>query len=154
MRFYVGDTMVHEFADHPSFALYGYAAHGYPNTSPRPAFNDAYYATAAGGTVPAATLTSAAHPLSASPTGARVVVLVSEAAPVTLGTDLFVDVSRDDGTTWVPTTLTSLGAYDPTSRLLEATAPFVGPAGTALRYRIRTANSVDVDIRSVLVEPN
>lgn len=65
-----------------------------------------------------------------------------------LNTDLLVDLSRDDGTTWEPGTLNDAGDYGPDVSILAAEGIDLSgqPPGTDVRIRIRTADAVPVTI--------
>lgn len=59
-----------------------------------------------------------------------------------IGTDLTVELSRDNGTTYTAATLSTLAAYDSTYSVIKARAN-VGaqPSGTSMLCRIKTLNS-------------
>lgn len=59
-----------------------------------------------------------------------------------LGTDLTVELSRDNGTTYTTATLTTLAAYDGTYSIVKARANVSAqPSGTSMLFRIKQLNA-------------
>ncbi|MBI5165302.1 MAG: hypothetical protein HY985_15530 [Magnetospirillum sp.] len=84
------------------------------------------------------------------PAEARLVVLHQPMTAVTLGTDLTAEVSRDGGITWTAAALTHQGAFDATTAILTGTADLSAqPAGTAMKWRLRTLNDKEQRIHGV-----
>lgn len=88
----------------------------------------------------------------ADPSALQVMLEIEPLGALVLGVDLFVDVSRDGGTTWGATTLTRVrtigarwildtGAVDVSSK----------PPGTSVRFQIRTANGRQLRVHGVAV---
>lgn len=58
-----------------------------------------------------------------------------------LGTDLTVELSRDNGTTYATATITNLGSFDGTYSMIKARADVSAqPSGTTLKTRIKALN--------------
>lgn len=58
-----------------------------------------------------------------------------------LGTDLTVELSRDNGTNYTTATITNIAAFDGTYSILKARANVSGqPSGTSMLFRIKTLN--------------
>ena len=78
----------------------------------------------------------------AQPDDVQVLLLEEDlSGPHTLNTDILVFASRDDGTTWTEGTLTEIGDFDATKRILAADIDVSAqPAGTDIKYRVDTAN--------------
>jgi hypothetical protein len=67
-----------------------------------------------------------------------------DAAPPTLGTDLIVSASRDGGSTWTEVSMVDRGFYNFSTRrkmLYGSVSIADQPAGTAMEYKIVTANN-------------
>jgi hypothetical protein len=59
-----------------------------------------------------------------------------------LGTDLTVELSRDNGTTYTAATLTNMASYDGTYSIIKARASVASqPSGTSMLCRIKTLNN-------------
>lgn len=87
------------------------------------------------------TLLSNAFTAQVQPDSVDIAILWDEIDPATLNTDILVDVSRDGGTTFTLGTLANRGNYSPAREILTATVDVSGqPAGTSMKWRIRTAN--------------
>jgi len=107
--------------------------------------NAAYYGVANNMTTASTVLTT-----STAPSSIKVVAKVNYLDTPTLGTDLMFDVSRDSGTTWTPVTMVDKGSVG-SVRTLESgfTSVTSQPAGTSIKYRVRTANNKMVEIQDV-----
>lgn len=88
-------------------------------------------------------LPPAAVSLSAVPTYADCYFLwKDDSGSAVLGTDLTVELSRDNGTTYTTATITNLASYDGTYSILRARADVSGqPSGTSMLCRIKTLNN-------------
>jgi hypothetical protein len=93
------------------------------------------------------TLLSRAYPVLTSPARGRLVILDEDISNALVpNTDLVASISRDNGDTWTPLTLTNSGVYgpgeiDPTKpiNILSGEAAFGGPPGTALKYKVQSS---------------
>ncbi|MDA0304931.1 MAG: hypothetical protein O3B76_01405 [Proteobacteria bacterium] len=95
------------------------------------------------------TLVSGATTALAQPTDAFIVLWQEDVDAVTLNTDLTAEVSRDGGTTWTAVTLTEEATLT-TGRILTGTADISAqPAGTSMKYRIKTLNTKGQRIHGV-----
>lgn len=87
------------------------------------------------------TLVSETQVAESQPTIGRICLLERDIDAITLNTDLFVYISRDDGITWSQVTLSDKGDFDSTRRILTGTVNLSSqPAGTNMRYKIVTDN--------------
>lgn len=100
------------------------------------------------------TLVSEAFTAAAAPDTARVHVQVTEVDAVTVNTDLMVDVSRDDGSTWETAVLALAASLADGTKAYEDTAVDLSgqPSGTDLRYRVRTDNAKEVRIHGAVLQ--
>ena len=81
------------------------------------------------------------------PDNARLVILEKDITVITLNSNFFGEVSRDDGTTWSAVTLEDAGDYNSTVRILTGTVDISGqPADKTMRYRIRSTDTDDYEI--------
>lgn len=82
-----------------------------------------------------------------APTKMKALLNLLEVDAASAGTDYFVDVSRDGGTTWSAMTLTERYSLPSGLRVVEGAETDVSaqPSGTAPRYRLRTANNKNVE---------
>jgi hypothetical protein len=65
-----------------------------------------------------------------------------DSGSASLGTDLTVELSRDNGTTYTTATLTNLASYDGTYSIIKARASVASqPSGTSMLCRIKTLNN-------------
>ncbi|CAA7619536.1 hypothetical protein MTBLM5_30193 [Magnetospirillum sp. LM-5] len=89
----------------------------------------------------------------ASDTEARIVLLHQPVDPVTLNTDVTIEVSRDNGTSWTAGALTLQGAFDATTNILTATIDLSGqPPGTSMKWRFRTLNAKEQRLHGVWMQ--
>lgn len=96
------------------------------------------------------TLLSNAFTAQNQPEEVDVTMLWEEIDAVTLNTDLLLDISRDGGTTFTTATLVDRGTYVTPKEVLTATVDVSGqPAGTSVKWRIRTDNEKSVKIHGV-----
>ena len=88
------------------------------------------------------TLKSAAFAAAAQPSKGRIFLFEEDVDATTINTDLLAYISRDDGTTWTQVTLASLGLYETGKNiyggLIDLSAQ---PSGTAMKYKIASANN-------------
>lgn len=68
---------------------------------------------------------------------------------VTEGTDRVVRASIDGGTTWAAATITSLGDYGSTDKLIRADADVSAQTGSSFVWEITTANNKEQQIKQV-----
>lgn len=68
---------------------------------------------------------------------------------VTEGTDRVVKASIDGGTTWATATITSLGDYGSTDKLIRADADVSAQTGSSFVWEVTTANSKEQQIKQV-----
>lgn len=93
----------------------------------------------------AMTLVSKSTNYQADPAFIRALCVVDEIDALIAGTDLFVDVSRDDGTTWTSVSLTRTGLFQ-TKTVFSGQADVSSqPAGSTIRARIRTLNNKNAE---------
>ncbi|MBF0326552.1 MAG: hypothetical protein HQL42_15980 [Alphaproteobacteria bacterium] len=86
-------------------------------------------------------------------TEARIVLLHQPIDAVTLNTDVTVEVSRDNGTTWSAGTLINQGAFDATTNILSTTIDLSGqPSGTAMKWRFKTFNAKEQRLHGVWMQ--
>jgi hypothetical protein len=90
------------------------------------------------------TVASTAIAAATQPSTMRVAAMLYDAVGVALNTDVMIDVSRNNGTNWTTATLTELYTQPGNIRVLDTGNVDVSgqPAGTNLKWRWRTANSV------------
>jgi len=90
----------------------------------------------------------------ASVSNVRTVMLYEPIDATTLNTDLILEVSRDSGTTWTAATLESDAAFSGAVIILVADEVSVTgqPAGTTVRYRVRTLNDKNIRIHGVFLQ--
>jgi hypothetical protein len=91
------------------------------------------------------TLVSVSQTAEAVPTTARAVLKLNDTGtPLNLNTDVFVDFSRDGGTTWTTATLRDQGTYSTNIQILDTAATNISaqPSGTSMRIRVRTVNNI------------
>lgn len=101
------------------------------------------------------TVVSTATTAEAGTTGteARIVLLHQPVSSVTLNTDVTVEVSRDNGTTWTTGTLANEGAFDATTNVLTAVpAISAQPAGTSMKWRYKTLNNKEQRLHGVWLQ--
>lgn len=99
------------------------------------------------------TLVSTATAAQAQPDEARLVILHQSVGVVTLNTDLIVEASRDGGTSWTAAALTREGAFDTTTDVLTGLVSLAGqPAGSSMKWRLRTLNNKEQRIHGVWMQ--
>lgn len=76
----------------------------------------------------------------------------TDAGTLTLNTDLIAYMSRDGGTTWQTASLAAEGQLADGTRIFEDTAIDLSgqPSGTSMKWRVATANGVDIELRGVV----
>lgn len=99
-------------------------------------------------TSPSMTLQSVAMTAQAAPTEIRNVLVVEPIDPITPNTDLMLSVSNDDGTTWTPATLALADKFDATRNIYVAKTT-VAAAGTAVKWKVTTANTKQLKIHGI-----
>jgi hypothetical protein len=101
-------------------------------------------------------LRSNAFTADAEPTTGRLhgQIAGTDAATLTLNTDLIGYVSRDGGTTWTAATLVDIGTLADGTKLFEdADIDISGqPSGTAMKYRWLTANNARVQVKATCLQ--
>ena len=105
-------------------------------------------AAATGMSVPSISFTASAQPTKASCT-----LLAYSPAAFTINTDLIAEVSRDGGTTWTAFTLAALQTLANGYVVYVATGLDISgqPAGTAMKWRLRTANAKAIFVSGIAV---
>lgn len=101
------------------------------------------------------TLVSNAFTADTAPSSAVIGVQVVENESITVNTDLTAEVSRDGGTTFTSCTLvlnTTLGATG--TKYYESASTDISsqPSGTAMKYRIKTLNTKDIEVHGVALK--
>jgi hypothetical protein len=93
------------------------------------------------------------HLVSASVSAAEVpdtmIIMVRTGLTDTVNTDYMVDVSRDGGTTWTTVALESIFVENAHTYFEGAAIVSAQPTGASLKYRVRTDNGVDADVKAV-----
>lgn len=147
IKFFVGGSLVHTFAEKSTAELRLVVGSNAPGDS-LTSF------TYPGGAVNNMTLVSNAVTAAAQPGEAFIVVHQEDIDAVTLNTDITAEVSRDGGTTWTAITLAEEAAsFSTAGRILSGTADISAqPAGTSMKYRIKTLNAKDQYIRGVSLQ--
>jgi len=100
------------------------------------------------------TLHSITFTATTSPSVAKFMFAATATSSFTLNTDLAAAVSRDGGTTWATTTLTTLANLEDSTTLYGDTAVNLAsePAGTSMQYRIITNNGRGFSIYGVALQ--
>lgn len=106
-----------------------------------------------GGTANDMTLVSVAYPVAVQPASGRLGVQVQGAEVFAINVDLIAEMSRDNGVTWTAAVLaltTSLSGI----RLFEDSEINLAsqPAGTAMKWRVRTANNKNIQVSGVFAQ--
>ena len=101
------------------------------------------------------TLISNAFTADSAPSNSIIGVQVVENESITVNTDLTAEVSRDGGTTFTSCTLalkTSLAATS--TKYYESASTDISsqPSGTAMKYRIKTLNSKNIEVHGVALK--
>lgn len=99
------------------------------------------------------TLISTSFTASSVPATGRIAVQVKPIDSITINTDLIASVSRDGGTTWTAATLVA------ESSLADGTTLYVHdglsisaqPSGTAMQWKVVTANSKNLEINGIIL---
>lgn len=95
------------------------------------------------------TVRSAAFSAASAPSALRVVLRTKFVDAITLNTDLTVEVSRDDGTTWNTGTLADKFTVPGTAHHILDTGDIsvtAQPSGTSVRWRIKSQNNKSLEI--------
>lgn len=85
----------------------------------------------------------------ANPSSSRLVVLHEPVDAVTLNTDFTAEMSDDGGTTWASGTLSDEGVFSGNTKILTASFDLSGTTGTAIKYRLTTANNKGQKVHGV-----
>lgn len=98
------------------------------------------------------TLVSNAFTASAQPGTARIALFVDPREAMTINTDLTAEVSRDGGTTWTAATLVLVSNVVSTVEQYESSEIDISaqPAGTSMKYRVKTLNNKDINAAGVV----
>lgn len=99
-------------------------------------------------------LVSEAFTAGVAPDSGRVHIQVTEVDAVTINTDLMADISRDDGANWATATLALAATLADGTKAYEDTAVDLSgqPSGTAMRYRVRTANAKEIRAHGAVLQ--
>jgi hypothetical protein len=106
-----------------------------------------YYQSTAG--VANITLIPSSSTLASEPNDAAVYVLKENVDNVTEGADFKVFTSIDGGTTWTEASLTAVGNFGSTDKLIRAEADVSGQSGTSFKWKITTHNAKSQRIKQV-----
>lgn len=103
---------------------------------------------------PSMTLVSGAFTADTAPSVARLAIQAKPIDAIALDTDLIGKVSRDGGTTWTAANLVAMEALADGTTLYEDTdIPISGqPSGTAMKWKIETANGRQIQIHGVVLQ--
>lgn len=97
------------------------------------------------------TVASTAFTAASAPTAGKITARIIAVDPVTLNTDLMMDVSRDGGTTWTQVTLAEKFTQPGSIKVIESGEVDISsqPSGMAPKWRIRTANNKLVEVHDI-----
>lgn len=78
----------------------------------------------------------------------------TDAGTLTLNTDLIGYVSRDNGSNWTAATLAEIGSLTDGTRLFEDDSIDISgqPSGTSMKWRLVSANNIDVDFDGAVLQ--
>lgn len=94
------------------------------------------------GTISNMVLISNAKAIGVSPSTIRVICRLEEIDSLILNTDLIVEVSRDNGTTWSAVILSDINIFSSNSKIIGGSTDVSGqPSGTSLRYKVSSLNN-------------
>lgn len=114
------------------------------------ASNTGHYAISAA----TSSLVSANFTADFTPDTARVLLIVggTDAATLTVNTDLVAKISRNGGTNQTTATLQKIGETEQGYQIFEASNEDISaqPSGTSMQYEIETANTTVIDIHGVV----
>lgn len=88
---------------------------------------------------------------SASPTEIRGLILLEPKVAVT-SADYELEVSIDNGATWITATLNDMGAFDQATRILTAVFNTSGTTGTNICWRFKTHNGKQQRLHGVWMQ--
>ncbi len=97
-------------------------------------------------------ITSVTYTAASAPTTGRMVVQTIETDTITINTDLIAEVSRDGGTTYTAVALSlasDLGGVKVCEGMADISAQ---PSGTAMKWRVRTANNKNVTVSGAVLQ--
>ncbi|MEO5336863.1 MAG: discoidin domain-containing protein [Magnetospirillum sp. WYHS-4] len=100
------------------------------------------------------TLVSSAFTADAVPATARLAIQAKPIDGITINTDLVGKVGRDGGTTWTAATLAAVETLADGTTLYEDAAIDISaqPSGSAMKYRIETANGKQIQVHGVVMQ--
>lgn len=100
------------------------------------------------------TLVSNAFTADAVPATGRIYLHITENESITINTDLTAEISRDSGTTFTAATLSLVQTLaDGTKAYEDSSVTISGqPSGVAMKYRIKTLNTKDIDILGTVLQ--
>jgi hypothetical protein len=99
------------------------------------------------------TLVSNAFTADAVPATGRIYFHARENVSSTINTDLTAEISRDGGTNFTTVTLALVQTLADGTKAYEGTATISGqPSGTAMKYRIKTLNTKDIDVLGTVLQ--
>lgn len=103
------------------------------------------------GTIQNLTVCSTAFTAATAPTTARIVARINALGTVVPGVNLMFDVSRDNGVTWTAADMSTRFSQSSNVTVLESddTSLSSQPSGTLMRWRVRTASSLAVELLDV-----
>jgi len=95
------------------------------------------------------TLVSNSTEAEANPDNIRMFI-VEEGTDITLNSNFYGEVSRDNGANWVTLTLVDEGDIESSMRILSATGDVSGQAADkTIKWRIRSTDNDDFEVHSV-----
>jgi hypothetical protein len=99
------------------------------------------------------TLTSVSYTATAQPSSGRLALQVQGSETFAINADLIGELSRDNGITWAAASLTLTSSVSGI-RMFEAAAINLTsqPAGTAMKWRVRTGNSKNIRVSGVVAQ--
>jgi hypothetical protein len=100
------------------------------------------------------TLVSNAFTATAVPATGRIHIQVNPVDSITINTDLTAEISRDSGTTWTAATLALTETLKDGTLAYEDNSVTISgqPSGTAMKYRIKTLNTKEVQIHGAVLQ--
>ncbi|MEO5337111.1 MAG: phage tail fiber protein [Magnetospirillum sp. WYHS-4] len=100
------------------------------------------------------TLVSSAFTADAVPATARLAIQTKPIDGITINTDLVGKVGRDGGTTWTAATLMAVETLADGTTLYEDADIDISaqPSGSAMKYRIETANGKQIQVHGVVLQ--
>ncbi len=96
-------------------------------------------------------LASVAYATGAVPSTMRVALQLADALTLTPGTDFIVEVSRNNGATWIAVTMALTSSFLGV-KMYEGTVAMSGATGTNARWRLRTLNYLGIIASGVVLQ--